>query len=107
MFRRTEHCEHSLQFSVYNLYNRKNPFKWNLDYARGLLSMRYSYDVDEPEFFEAAVFGKFIREIFESIFDQYSNLKDICKGNVSKKRKDSFIIRKRVYWWTNRKFSKG
>ena len=26
LFRRTEHCEHSLQFSVYNLYNRKNPF---------------------------------------------------------------------------------
>ncbi|MBP5396033.1 MAG: TonB-dependent receptor [Bacteroidales bacterium] len=26
LFRRTQHCEHSLQFSVFNLYNRKNPF---------------------------------------------------------------------------------
>ena len=85
------HEEYKLLAAIYICnYNRKNPFKWNLDYARGLLSMRYSYDVDEPEFFEAAVFGKFIREIFESIFDQYSNLKDICKGNVSKKRKDSY-----------------
>ena len=86
------HEEYKLLAAIYICnYNRKNPFKWNLDYARGLLSMRYTYDVDEPEYFEAAVFGKFIREIFESILDQYSNLRDICIGNISKKRKDSYV----------------
>ena len=94
------HEEYKLLAAIYICnYNRKNPFKWNLDYARGLLSMRYSYDVDEPEYFEAAVFGKFIREIFESILDQYPGVKDICRGNISKKRKDSYgeILRRSLY----------
>lgn len=71
-------------------YNRKNPFKWNLDFAKGLLSMRYTYDIDEPKYFEEYVFGKFIGEMFESMLDQYTNLKDICEGNISDRRRDSY-----------------